>query len=212
MTEEHHRGQPVLAAVRAGRGSFIFTVVAVYVAALFFPQRSFTPSEAALLLIAGATYLLLGVAGSELYSRIGSRLTLVALYAVEIPLGGLVVYWTAGFFLSGLIMLPLAGLSVQLLSRRQTLLVCALLVATLALSYGLLGGVEAALLAGVGYLAGIVFVMLVTRMAVRELEARAEVERLAAALPAAHRQLPFYLGECFFKFFTLVQKAAQPIG
>lgn len=186
---------PVLAAVRAGRGSFILTVIAVYVATLWFPQRSFTFLESAVLLAAGVAYLLLGIAGTELYSRSGSRLVLAALYAIEIPLGGLIVYWTAGFFLSGLIMLPLAGLSVQLLSRRQTALVCVLLVAALTLSYGLPGGVEAALLAGVGYLAGIVFVVLVTRIAVREREARAEVERLAAELTAANRQLREYTAQ-----------------
>jgi signal transduction histidine kinase len=181
--------------IRAGRRSFVVTVVAVYVAVFAFSRPAFTPSEIVALLTAGGAYLLAGVYGSEFYARTDSPLALALLYAVEIPLAGLIVYWTAGFFLAGLIMLPLAGLSVQVLPRRWTVAVCALLVVALSASYGLRGGWEAALLAGIGYLAAIVFVVFVTQVAVREREARAEVERLAAELEAANRTLREYAAQ-----------------
>jgi signal transduction histidine kinase len=178
--------------IRAGRWTFIATVVAMYVATFAFPQRPLTLSEIVGLVAAGGLYLLVGICGAEFYTHTASPLTLAAFYAIEIPLAGLIVYWTAGFFLAGLIMLPLAGLSVQVLPHRRMLAVCALLLVTLVASYGLRGGWEAALLAGIGYLAAIVFVVLVTQMAVREREARAEVERLATELAAANRRLREY--------------------
>jgi signal transduction histidine kinase len=171
------------------------TVVAVYVATFAFPQHSFTLSEIIGLIAAAGLYLLVGIYGAEFYARTGSPLALAVFYAIEIPLAGLIVYWTAGFFLAGLIMLPLAGLSVQVLPRRWMLAVCALLVVTLAASYGLRGGLEAALLAGIGYLTGIVFVVFVTQVAVHEREARAEVERLAAELAEANRRLREYAAQ-----------------
>ncbi len=181
--------------IRAGRKSFVATVVAVYVATFAFPQHPFTPSEIVALLTAGGVYLLVGIYGFEFYARTGSPFVLAVFYAVEIPLAGLIVYWTAGFFLAGLIMLPLAGLSVQVLPRRWMLAVCALLIVALGASYGLRGGWEAALLAGIGYLAAIVFVVFVTQVAVRERQARAEVERLAAELEAANRKLREYAAQ-----------------
>lgn len=178
--------------IRAGRRTFIVTVVTTYAATFAFPQRPFTLPEIIGLVIAGGLYLLVGIYAAEWYDRTGSPLALVTFYALEIPLASLIVHWTAGFFLAGLIILPLAGLSVQVLPRRWMLIVCALLVAALAVSYGLHGGWEAALLAGVGYLTAIVFVVVITQMAVRERGIRAEMEQLAADLAVANRRLREY--------------------
>lgn len=179
--------------IRAGRKTFVTTVIAVYVTAFFFPQRSFTPAEMVSLIAAGGLYVLVGIAVIEYYTRTGSRRALAVFYALEIPLAGWIVYGTAGFFLAGLIMLPLAGLSVQVLPRRWMLTVCALLVTALGVSYGLLGGWEAALLAGGGYLTAIIFVILITQTAVRAREARAKAEAMAVELAEANRQLQNYV-------------------
>ena len=182
--------------VRAGRKSFVVTVAAVYVAMFAFPRPSpFTPSEIIAVLVAGGVYLLVGFYGTELYARTGSTWALALFYAVEIPLAGLIAYWMTAFFLSGLIMLPLASLSVHTLPRRWMLVVCGLIIGTLGISYGLVGGLEAALLAGIGYLVAIVFVVSVTQMAVRERRARAEVERLAAELAEANLKLRKYAAQ-----------------
>ena len=181
--------------VRSGRKSFILTVTAVYLAALFFPPPISAPWEIAGLMAAGGVYLLVGIGGVELYTRRGSPWILAALYAIEVPLAGLIVYGLAGFFLAGLLALPLVSLSVHLLPRRQMLLVCAAFVISLATAYGLHGGREAALLAGIGYLTAIVFVVLMTQMAVRERQVRTQAERLAAELEAANRQLQEYAAQ-----------------
>jgi signal transduction histidine kinase len=110
-------------------------------------------------------------------------------------LGGLVVYLTGGFFLAGLIMLPLASLSVQTLSPGKAALVCALVIVTLIVSYGLQAGWIVALSDGVGYLAGVLFVVFASRMAVRERETRVMAEALAAELEAGNRQLRRYAAQ-----------------
>ncbi|MFQ5344293.1 MAG: histidine kinase, partial [Anaerolineae bacterium] len=180
---------------RAGSKTFVATVVAVYLAMFAFLRQSFTPAQIVELTAAGGAYLLVGLCGAELYIRTGSAFVLALFYTLEIPLAGFIVYWTAGFFLAGLIMLPLASLAVQVLPRRWMLAVCALLVVTLSAAYGLSGGPEAALLAGIGYLAASVFVVFVTQVAVREREARAEVERLADELSEANRKLREYAAQ-----------------
>ena len=181
--------------IRAGRWPFVATVVAVYIAMFAFPQPSLTPSGIIAVLAAGGVYLLLGFYGTELYARTGSPWALALFYAVEIPLAGLIVYWMVGFFLAGLIMLPLVSLSVHVLPRRWMLVVCGLIIGALGISYGLVGGLEAALLAGIGYLVAIIFVVSVTQMAVRERRARAEVERLAAELSEANLKLRDYAAQ-----------------
>jgi len=181
--------------IRTGRKTFVATVVAVYLAMFAFLWPSLSLAEMVGLSIVGGAYLLVGLYGAEFFIRTGSAIALVAFYAFEIPLAGLIVYWTAGFFLAGLIILPLAGLAVQVLPRRWIWAVCVLLVVALSTAYGLGGGLEAALLAGIGYLAAIVFVVSATQVAVREREARAEVERLADELQEANRKLQAYAAQ-----------------
>ncbi len=175
--------------IRIGGKTFAVTVVAVYLAMFAFTWHAFTPAEVIRMIAAGGIYLLAGFLGVELYARTNAPLALAAFYAVEISLGGLIVYWTGGFFLAGLIMLPLASLSVQVLPRRWVTAVCTLLIITLSISYGLQAGWEAALSAGIGYLAGILFVVFATQTAVRERNARAKAEQLTAKLEAANQQL-----------------------
>jgi len=193
--------------IRLGRKSFVVTVLAVYLAMFVFSGHSFTTLQMARLLVAGGVYLLVGLYGAELYARLGSSLILALLYAIEIPLAGLIVYWTIEFFLAGLIMLPLASLSVQVLPRRWMLIICAVLIIALAASYGLHGGLEAALLAGIGYLAAIVFVVFITQMAMREWKARAEAERLAVELAAANRKLREYAAQA--EMLAVTQERAR---
>ncbi|HEY67963.1 MAG TPA: sensor histidine kinase [Thermoflexia bacterium] len=193
--------------IRLGRKSFVVTVLAVYLAMFVFSGHSFTTLQMTRLLVAGGVYLLVGLYGAELYARLGSSLILALLYAIEIPLAGLIVYWTIEFFLAGLIMLPLASLSVQVLPRRWMLIICAVLIIALAASYGLHGGLEAALLAGIGYLAAIVFVVFITQMAMREWKARAEAERLAVELAAANRKLREYAAQA--EMLAVTQERAR---
>ncbi|RME42610.1 MAG: hypothetical protein D6791_17325, partial [Chloroflexi bacterium] len=91
-----------------------------------------------------------------------------------------------------MILLPLASLGVQILSRRQAWAVDALIMLTLVSVYGWLGGWQVALQVGAGYLAALLFVVYITQVAVRERLARAEVQRLADELQVANRKLLAY--------------------
>jgi len=86
-------------------------------------------------------------------------------------------------------MLPLVSKSVRFLPRRQMLSVCALIVVAEAVVPGLHFGWVVVVQSGLGFLAGVVFTVVITQAVVRERQARVEVERLAAALGEANRQL-----------------------
>lgn len=171
---------------RPSAAPFAVTVVAVY-AMLFIPL-----AEVVVLIAAGGTYLLVGILGAALYGRTHSRWVAAAYFSIEIALGAWIVYLAHGYFTIGLITLPLAGVSSFYLPRRGTFLVCSAILAALMAAYALMGGWETAVSVGLGYLAGIIFVVSSTRLTVREREARAEVERLAAQLSEANRRLQEY--------------------
>ncbi len=175
--------------IAAGRKSFIATVITVYIALFVFLRNDLTSVDWLLLLALGGAYTFVSIYGASRYVRTGSRQILIPTGLLAIALAGAIVFWAAGFFLAGLILLPLVSLSVQILSRWQTWAVNGLIILTLAAAYGLRGGWEAALLSGVGYLAALFFVVLMTQTAVRERQARAETERLAAEPQEANRKL-----------------------
>jgi len=178
--------------IAAGQRTFIATVLAAYIAFFVFLRSELTLTDWVALLILGSAYVFVCVYGAGRYVRSGSQFALIPLYLLAIPLAGAIIYWTAGFFLAGLILLPLASLSVQILPRRQAWVVYGMIIMTLATAYGLRGGWEAALSVGVGYLAALFFVVFITQTAVRERQARAEMERLAAELQEANRKLRAY--------------------
>jgi signal transduction histidine kinase len=92
-------------------------------------------------------------------------------------------------------MLPLAGQSVVLLTRRWMLLVCGVMLLILVVPMAIFGGWGPALVLGMFLLAGIVFVVVITRLAVNEQRARAEVERLLAELKEANSKLREYAAQ-----------------
>ena len=91
-----------------------------------------------------------------------------------------------------LAMLPLAGQAVVLLPQRLMLAVCGVMWLALALPMATFGGWGPAAVLGMFFLAGIVFVVVITRLAVKEQRARAEVERLLAELKEANDKLREY--------------------
>jgi signal transduction histidine kinase len=91
-----------------------------------------------------------------------------------------------------LAMLPLAGQSVVILPRAQMYAFCAALWLGVVVPLVFSAGPGAALVLGMFFLAGIVFVVVITQLAVREQRARAEVERLLAELIDANAKLQQY--------------------
>ncbi len=144
------------------------------------------------LLLLGAVYLFMGTYGFSLFLRAGWLLP--GYFGMEIVLGAAILYLSHYVGAMWLILLPLAGYSVAL-PRPWMLAVCALIVLAFGVPMGLLFGWSEAVLSSIAFLAGIVFVVIFVRLALREQNARMEVERLAAELAEANRKLREYAAQ-----------------
>jgi signal transduction histidine kinase len=169
----------------SGNLLFILTVVSAYVPTLMAWPHALTRLEAIGLLAAGAVYVLVDIYDGWLLQRSAA----VAYFAIQIPLGAAIIYMSHSPGWIGLVMLPLVAKSVGVLPRCQMLIVCALIVVAEAVVPGLRFGRVVAVQSGMGFLAGTVFTVVLMHVVARERKVRVEVERLAAALREANRQL-----------------------
>jgi signal transduction histidine kinase len=183
---------PQTASLGDGRHlGFVAVVVAAYISALSYSQSLLTMKNAAALIPASIAYLVVGVYGFAYCQRVGKTSVAAIYFFIQLALAVTIMYvGYAGLIM--LIMLPLVGQSVVLLSRRQTLLMCALILVIMASPVMMRGGWEPALRVSLFYLAGIVFVVVFTQTAVNERKTRAEVERLAGELGEAYGKLRDY--------------------
>jgi signal transduction histidine kinase len=143
---------------------------------------------------ASLAYLLIGIYGWRIWERARSPGAAVVYFAVQLALGAFIVYWGCGS--AWLLLLPLASQSIEL-PRRGTLLVCPLLIVTIALpglfparllASGLVqpeGLAADTFLTALEFAMALVFVLLFSEVVVRERQAR-------AALDEAHRRLGEY--------------------
>jgi signal transduction histidine kinase len=147
-------------------------------------MQPYTPGELGLLAGLCGLYLWLGVYGWALCERMCSSPLTLGYFGAQFALAlliGVVGRGSGGFWI---LMFPLAGQSTTL-TWPWTLGVCAAILAAFAGQVGLVTGDWAlAAQSTVTFLAGLVFVVVVTKLAVRESVARAEVERLAVELRA----------------------------
>src|SRR5262249_20536728 len=164
---------------------FILTVVSAYVPTLMGWPRALTRPEAIRLLAAGVVYVLVDIYGGRAFQRFAA----VAYFSIQNPLGAGVIFMSHNAGWVRLILVPLAPLSVGGLPRRHIAIVCALIVVVEAVVPGLRFGWVVAVQSGMGFLAGTVFTVVIMHVVAREQQARVEVERLAAALGEANRQL-----------------------
>jgi signal transduction histidine kinase len=181
---------------RNGNLGFVAVVLAAYVSAslaLSYNWPSFTFMKATTLFSAGALYLVIGVLGFNHCKRTERLSTTLVYFAIQFGLATTIVYLTLGS-LTWLAMLPLASQGAALLSGRWLILFCGLVLAALTMS-GLRAGPMVAMVLGFVYLAGLVFVVVFTKIAVSERRARAEVERLAAELVEANGKLREYAAQ-----------------
>jgi signal transduction histidine kinase len=126
--------------------------------------------------------------------RLGKLRWSAAYFGFQLLVSGTIIYLlpSGAIFL---ITLPLAGQSVVLLRGRWAVLVCTAIFTMMVFPIWWRGGIGPALIVGMIFLAGIVFVVVFTRIAVNERQARAEVERLAAEVGEANRKLREYAAQ-----------------
>ena len=176
---------------------FLAVVSVAYFSALLRARYGALPyslAELFILLVSSLLYLIVGTYGfaycrREISGRFGS------LYlAVQVILAGTIIYLlpNGGAFL---LILPLAGQSFILLRRIGAAVFCGFLLVMLAVPIGWRSGFYTAFVAGTFILAGMVFVVAFTLIAVNETNSRRQVERLAAELGEANQRLREYASE-----------------
>lgn len=181
--------------IKVGRGvdlAFALVVLASYFAT-FSGLVNVSMLEVALMIWLGITYITIGIYGYGLAARADSLALHLAYFVVQILLGGCIVYLGKGAGFNALVLLPLAGHSVILLPQIWMYVVNMLIVLVYVLSVQFFAVSWETVWAGLPvFLAGQVFIVIFTQMAVGEEKARTEVERLVKELEEANQRLRQY--------------------
>jgi signal transduction histidine kinase len=141
----------------------------------------------------GVGYIAIGIYGYAYVVRSGKSTYHLAYFLVQFLLGGMIVYLGEGVGYNAMVLLPLAGHSVVLLPRNMRLVINIALVATYALALNPLATSWGVVWSGLPlFMAGQIFIVVFTQMAVSEEKARAEVEKLVKDLEDANQRLRIY--------------------
>jgi signal transduction histidine kinase len=184
--------RPVMKTGAGADLAFAVVLLASYLATFSALQTASTV-EILLMISLGIAYVSIGIYGYGFCARSNSLPVHLAYFAIQIPLGGLIVYLARGAGFNALILLPLAGHSVMLLRLwwmigANALILSAYVVAVLSFANDWTTVFDGLPI----FLAGQVFIVAFTQMAVNEEKARQEVERLATELATANQRLREY--------------------
>lgn len=173
---------------------FLVVTLAAYLSAVVtmgYVMNTIGRFKAVVLIVLAVAYLVNGVAGYA-WARKGSTLSRAVIYlAMQIGIGASLLFLARSPVIM-FAMLPLAGQAVVLLSRSHMFAACAVMWLLLVVPMTIFSGWRPAAVLGIFFLAGIVFVIVITELAVKEQRARGEVERLVAELKFANDKLRQY--------------------
>jgi len=114
-------------------------------------------------------------------------------FVVQLILGGMIVFIGKANSYNAMVLLPLAGHSVMLLGRNLRFIVNIAIVGTYALTLDVFASNWGQVWSGLPlFLAGQIFIVVFTQMAVSEERARSEVEKLVGELELANQNLREY--------------------
>lgn len=180
--------------IKTGSGADIAFAVVVLVTFFSIASNLQTASlfGVALLVGAGILYILLGIYGYAFVARSEAVALHLAYFVFQAPLGALIVYLGRGSGFTALILLPLVGHTLMLLPARWAYGVNAVIALLYVLAIALSSGWDAVGVNLPGFLAGQVFILFFTQVAVNEERARREVEKLVTELADANQQLREY--------------------
>jgi signal transduction histidine kinase len=178
-------------------GSSVDLAFAVVVLAAYFTTfsavKSISVSGLIVLIFLGIAYMAMGVYGYAYCAQSGSFLYQMGYFVVQIFLGDLIFYLGGATGFNAMLLLPLAGHSVVLLPEFWRYAVNGALVATYAVAVRVMTGGWSAVWTNLPvFLAGQIFILVFTQMAVSEERARKEIQELAEELEKANRQLREY--------------------
>lgn len=158
--------------------AFVIVVCASYVsaaAAMIYARRSVPAWELVVLISVGLAYVAVGTYGFALCRRSGSLLMGIAYFAVQLGLAATLILLRGKTGELSLILLPLAGQSALLLPLPGMVPVCVLIYATLVMPLIVRSRWVDSIVVAVVYGTGIVFVVVFTRVAASERDARTEL-------------------------------------
>jgi len=162
--------------VTSGNLAFVIVVAASYLSAataLVYTRRNVPVWEVLVLLAAAAAYLLVGTYGFSLCRRSNKPGVAALYFVVQLLLAALLIKLRGQAGELGLILLPLAGQSALVLRLSWMIAVCTLIYLVLAMPLILVNRWIDAIAIAMIYGTGIVFVVVFTRIAASEREARA---------------------------------------
>ena len=162
----------------SGNVAFVIVVCAAYlsaITAMIYSRRSLPLWQVAVLIGAGAVYVVIGTYGFTICRGSGSLLAAVAYFAIQLLLAGTLIQLRGSSGELSLILLPLAGQSALLLPLKAMVPVCVLIYVTLVMPLLLRSRWVDAIAIALVYGTGIVFVVVFTRVAASEREARTEL-------------------------------------
>jgi len=175
--------------------AFAVMVLASFFATLSTVREISIPLLTATILL-GITYLGIGIYGYAIVARHENLTWRLLYFLVQIPLGLLLVFLDGQSGFDFMALLPLAGHSVVLLRGAwRNLVNLGLLVIYTLLCFLLGGGWPAAWASLPVFLAGQIFILVFTQMALNEQLARQEVQKLVENLETANQRLREYAAQ-----------------
>jgi signal transduction histidine kinase len=178
-------------------GSDADLAFAVVVLASYFTTFSIlvtaTTVQLLILIGLGVAYITVGIYGYAYIARSGNLAYHLAYFSIQLILAGTIIYLGGNTGYNALILLPLAGHSVMLLPRNPRIIVNVLIVFTYAITLYAITRDWSQVWSGMPiFIAGQIFIIVFTQMAVNEEKARSEVEKLVAELETANQNLREY--------------------
>lgn len=172
--------------------AFAVVVLASYFAT-FSSLQSASPLKIVVLIALGTAYLAAGIYGYAYCVRRKSTQLSIFYFIVQTLLGGMIVFLGKGAGFNALVLMPLAGHAVILLPRRMGY--AALFVITFSYVgavYAFSGSLVAVWQGLPVFVAGLIFIVVFTQMALNEEASRREVERLLNELTDVNQRLREY--------------------
>lgn len=178
-------------------GSDADLAFAVMVLASYFTTfsllQSATTLELLLMIAFGVGYIAMGIYGYAYAARSGKTSFHIVYFTIQLIFGGIIVYMGKGVGYNAMVLLPLAGHSVTLLPRNVRAGVNVAILATYAIAVELFSQNPGLVWSGLPiFIAGQIFIVVFTQMAVSEERARSEVEHLIKDLGDANQRLREY--------------------
>lgn len=159
----------------------------------FSSLRNASTTEIILLIVLAVLYVVIGIYGYSFCARAPSLILRLVYFVIQISIGAAIVYLGRGTGLNAMVFLPLAAHSVVLLGNAwmyvvNLVILLAFILSTYAYTQSFSGIWNNTQI----FLAGVIFVVVFTTMAISEEKARRQVEKLLADLEAANQRLREY--------------------